>query len=499
MAREADRGSGRVGNGAGISRRGLLGGAAAGAAGIALGGVAGAESRGRRARNAEVVVVGAGLAGLAAARRIAAKGHSVAVLEARDRVGGRTLNHHLGGGKVVEIGGEWVGPTQDRVLKLAKQLGLKTFKTYNKGENVYFRSGAPIERQTYTGAIPPANPASLAELALALQQLDTMALEVPLDRPWKAPRASEWDSQTFETWKLANTTLQETHDLIDLGFEAVWAAEPKEVSLLHALFYIHSAGSFENLINTDNGAQEQRIVGGSQRISIEMAKRLGSRVVLEAPVLEIQRRRGGVEVRTPKGTWAAKRVIVSVPPTLAGRIRYHPPLPAQRDQLTQRLPMGSVIKCMAIYDRPFWRDEGLTGQATSNIGAVRVTFDNSPPGGRPGILLGFMEGHQARLFAPRSVARRRAAVLDDFVRYFGPKARRPRAYIDKSWADDPWTRGCYEGFAPPGVLTEFGEALRAPVGRIHWAGTEVARYWNGYMDGAVDSGYRAADEVLKAL
>ena len=294
MEEERDRIAEGSGEGGGISRRGLLGGAASGAAGIALGSVAGAGARPRATRNAEVVVVGAGLAGLAAARRIAARNHSVAVLEARDRVGGRTLNHRLGGGDVVEVGGEWVGPTQDRVLKLIKQLGLRTFKTYNKGENVYFRSGALIERQTYTGAIPPANPASLAELAVALADLDSMAQEVPLDRPWKAPRAAEWDGQTFQTWKLANTTLQETRDLIDLGFEAVWAAEPKEVSLLHVLFYIHSAGSFENLINTDNGAQEQRVVGGSQRISIEMAKRLGSRVVLEAPVLEIDRRRGGV-------------------------------------------------------------------------------------------------------------------------------------------------------------------------------------------------------------
>ncbi len=482
----------------GISRRGLLGGAASGAAGLALGGGV-ADAAAARSRRVDVVVVGAGLAGLAAARRIAGKGHSVAVLEARDRVGGRTLNHPLGGGKIVEIGGEWVGPTQDRVLALIKELGLKTFKTFNTGDNVYFRSGAPIERQTYTGAIPPANPASLAELAVALQRLDSMALEVPLDRPWKAPRASEWDGQTFETWKLANTTVQETRDLIDLGAEAVWAAEPRDISLLHVLFYIHSAGSFENLINTAGGAQEQRIVGGSQRISIEMAKRLGSRVVLGAPVLEIERRRGVVEALTPKGRWTAKRIIVTVPPTLAGRIRYDPPLPALRDQLTQRVPMGSVIKCMAIYDRPFWRDDGLTGQATSNVGAVRVTFDNSPPSGRPGVLLGFMEGHQARVFAQRSTRRRRAAVLDSFASYFGEKARQPRSYVDKSWADDPWTRGCYEGYTPPGVLLEFGEALRRPVGRIHWAGTETATLWNGYMDGAVQSGYRAADEVLAGL
>jgi monoamine oxidase len=480
-----------------------VGTAAAGAAGYTVSSVAGtAAANAARRHRVDVIVVGAGLAGLSAARRLRRGGKSVVVLEARDRVGGRTLNHHLGHGKVVEIGGQWVGPTQNRVLKLIKELGLKTFKTYIKGENVYYRQENPpaLRRQTYTGTIPPANPASIAELAKALNNLDKMAAKVPLDAPWSADLASEWDGQTFETWKRDNTTIDETRDLIDLGIEAVFAAESRDLSLLHVLFYIHAAGSFENLINTSGGAQDSRIVGGSQKISIELAKRLGDRVVLEAPVRKIRHHGARVEAHTSRGVWQAKRVIVAVPPTLAGRIRYQPHLPAQRDQLTQRVPMGSVIKCMVVYDEPFWRKDGLSGMATSDVGAVKVTFDNSPPSGKPGVMLGFMEGQAARNLTHKSKRFRRDAVIADLERYFGPKARtEARDYFDKSWADDQWTRGCYVGYYPTGVLVGYRDAIWKPVGPIHWAGTETATEWNGYMDGAVQSGERAADEVLAAL
>lgn len=484
----------------GFTRRRLVGGGAAVAAGAALGRVVPASAR--RQRRADVIVVGAGLAGLAAAKEVSDAGHSVTVLEARKRVGGRLLNKSIGDGDgdVVEVGGQWVGPTQDRVLAEIDTLGLETFPTNVTGDNVYYRQSGPIQRQTYTGTIPPANPASLAEVLLVITLIDDMASRLDPNAPWSAPKATEWDSQTFETWKRENVKTQEARDLVDLAVASVFAAEARDISLLQVLFYTRAAGGFNRLIDTQNGAQESRIVGGSQLIALRRAKRLRRSIVLNAPVRRIDHGRGGVKVRTPRGNWRGKRVIVTVPPALAGRIIYRPILPPGRDQLTQRMPMGSVIKCMVVYDEPFWRADGLSGMATSDTGPVKLSFDNTPPDGSPGVLLGFIEGQEARdLFdAPR--AERREGVISSFERYFGAEARTGAGrYIEKSWAKEEWSRGCYVGLPTPGALVGYREAIREPVGPIHWAGTETATVWNGYMDGAIESGQRAAAEVLAEL
>ncbi len=487
-----------------VSRRSLIAGAAVGAAAGALP-AASARAAGSGVRRTEVAIVGAGLAGLTAARELARHGKSVLVVEARDRVGGRTLNHSLGGGHVIEVGGQWIGPTQDRLAALAKQVGVKTFKTYNQGENISWIDGAAT-RYPATAAVPALPDDATQALVNAVVTLDGLAKNVPLDAPWNAPDARALDGQTFETWKLANAPTARGRAVLDVVVEAVWAAEPSDVSLLHVLFYIASAGDSKNpgslarLISTAGGAQESRFVGGSQRVSLELAKRLGARrLVLGAPVRRIFHSGKDVRLVTDRGTVQAKHVIVAVPPTLAGRIDYEPGLPALRDQLTQRVPQGSAIKCQAIYSEPFWRKNGLSGQVVSDQGPIKITFDNSPPGGSPGVMLGFLEGHDARVLGAASAATRRKAVIDCFVRYFGQQAAKPRAYVEQNWSQEVWTRGCYVGYTPPGVLTEFGEALRRPVGRIHWAGSETATVWNGYMDGAVSSGERAAAEVLARL
>jgi monoamine oxidase len=277
--------------------------------------------------------------------------------------------------------------------------------------------------------------------------------------------------------------------------EAVFAAEPRNLSLLHFLFYVHAGGGLTPLVSVIDGAQELRLVGGSQLVAQRMAAELGRRVVLDAPVRRIVDQGDSVLVVGDTQAWRASRVIVTLPPALAARIDYFPALPSARDQLTQRYPMGSVIKCQAIYDRPFWRDRGLTGQVASDTGPVKVTFDNSPPDGSPGVLMGFLEGEEARRPSGRPLAERRAAVLESFARYFGDAAARPRDYVDRDWSSDPWTRGCYAGFLQPGSLTSYGPAIRTPVGRMHWAGAETAEDWNGYIEGAIRSGERAAAEV----
>ena len=449
----------------------------------------------------QVVVVGAGFAGLAAARALVASGHEVLVVEARDRVGGRTLNHAVTAGNatpgtIVEVGGQWVGPTQDRVLALIDELGLATFKTYNDGKLVDFRDA---RRSEYSGRIPPGALIGAAEAQVAIIRLNGMAADVPLDAPWMAPKAVEWDSQTFQTWIDANVISGNGKALLQLAIESVFSAQPRDLSLLHVLFYIHSAGSLDNLINTADGAQDSRIVGGTQRIALAMAAALGERVLLQAPVERIEHGDDGVVVRGAQFSVRAQRAIVAIPPTLAGRIRYAPALDGLRDQLTQRMPMGTVIKVQCVYPTPFWREAGLNGQATSDTGPVKLTFDNSPPDASVGVLMGFIEGEDGRKALRQTRDARMQGTIESFVRYFGEAARQPLDYIEQSWAAEEWTRGCYAGYFPPGVWLDYGPALRAPIGRLHWAGTETATVWNGYLDGAVRSGEHAAQEVAAAL
>src|SRR5215213_3834380 len=445
---------------------------------------------------ADVVVVGAGFAGITAARELQRQGLDVVVLEARDRVGGRVLNEPIGDGKIVEVGGQWVGPGQDRLYALAREVGVETFATHGEGANVIEFKG---ELKRYTGTIPRISAGALADVGQAQAKLDRLARKVDIEAPWRTPGADKLDAQTFWSWMRRNVYTPGGRALIQLGIEAVWAAQPADVSLLHVLFYIASAGNYDLLLDTAGGAQQDRFAGGSQLVAERAAESLGDRLVLGAPVRRIVHRGDTVSVIADGETAWCKRVIVTIPPPLAGRIAYDPPLPGHRDQLTQRMPMGAVVKCMAIYDEPFWRKDGLSGQATSDTGPAKVIFDNSPPDGSPGVLLGFLEGRRAREFTRTSQEERRDAVVGTFARLFGPRAAKPDRYLDKSWAEEEWTRGCYAGYLPTGAWTSYGDAIREPIGRIHWAGTETAVRWMGYMDGAIRSGERVAAEVATAL
>ncbi|MFL6241201.1 MAG: flavin monoamine oxidase family protein [Actinomycetes bacterium] len=494
-----------------MSRRSLFGGAAAAGVAVAAGaGSATAADRPSRAtstrrREADVVVVGAGLAGLAAARDVQRAGKSVVVLEARDRVGGRTLNHPLPGGHVGDIGGTWIGPTQDRIAALATSVGVHAFAQPDDGKQVYYAQGRKMTyRDTGPLGTAPPDPTILADVALVVKLLDKMAKQVPVGRPWESAHADEWDRITLDTWLRENTTNNETLRVAQGALEALVGAEARELSLLFTVAYVARAtngsapGTFERLINTRGGAQAKRFVEGAQEISLRVAAALGDSVVLASPARTISQDANGVVVHSDLARVRAKQAIVAVPPTLAGRIDYTPALPWGRDQLTQRFAQGALIKVGAYYDKPWWREEGLTGAAVSDTGPARITFDVSTADGSVGGLLGFVGGDEARAYAGRSDALL-SAVLDNFATYFGPRALNPIETVVMNWADELWSRGCPTAIGGPGLLSEYGPAISAPIGRIHWAGTETATYWQGYMDGAVRSGERAAAEVLSAL
>jgi monoamine oxidase len=444
----------------------------------------------------DVIVVGAGLAGLTAASRLERAGCAVVMLEARDRVGGRVLNAQLDDGLVIDVGGQFVGPTQRHVLGIAAELGVPTCPIFTAGLTVLEIGG---RRHAYR-RVPRLGPAQLADAGRVIIALERLARRVDVQAPWQAPGADLTDSRTLADWAGRNVRTRLGRFAIDAFSQGVLACEPGEVSLLHVLFYLRSAGGLRQLTETSGAAQQDRFAGGSQLIAIRLAERLGAdRVRLSAPVTRIEQRPSGVTVYATGVVASGRRAVVAVPPALAGRIGYDPPLPGDRDQLTQAAPMGSVIKCLAVYDEPFWRNAGYNGQATSDGSGATVTFDTGPPGGSPGVLLGFVTGARARRLAQADPAARRAEVLGSFGRYFGPAAQRPAEYVEHDWTADEWTRGCYGAHFPPGTWTQFGPALRRPSGLLHWAGTETATEWSGYMDGAVQSGERAADEVLSAL
>ncbi len=446
-----------------------------------------ASSESGFARSADVVVIGAGLAGLSAARSIAQAGHTVAVTEARDRVGGRTWTVQQNG-TFIDVGGQFVGPTQTAIIELAKSLGVQRFKPYTSGKRLFERNGT-ITRYS---ELPPLSNAERKAYDAAREKLVQMSLTVPLDAPWTAPRAQEWDWQTVQSWLDANVKEPEAKRLLRTEIEGMWTVAAGEFSMLMYLFG-SATGPDSELPET------HRFVGGAQQICQLMADQLGNSVILNAPVSRVTQSSSGVTIDSAAGQITAQRVIVAVSPALAGRLEYDPPLPPTRDGLTQRYPNGSVIKCQAIYPTPFWREQGLSGESFNLDLPVTSTFDNGPPQQGPGVLLGFVNVNNARLLATKSPDARRSFVLDSFAKLFGPQAAQPIGYVEGNWSAEQFTRGGYGGVTTPGTWVGFGTAWKSPVNNIYWASSETASRWNGFMDGAVRAGNNAATEVLASL
>lgn len=445
---------------------------------------------------ADVLVVGAGLSGLWAADRLRQAGLTVEVLEARDRVGGRTWSRPLGHDRF-DLGGQWIGPGQPRMYALVEALGLETFRTHDEGQTV-LDLGHRVTR--YSGTIPRLSPLKLLKLQLALSRLERMTAEVDQEHPWETPGAGTLDATTVHAWAERQLGDPDLQGILQSSVRTVFGADLGELSLLHFLAYLRANGGLMRLVETEGGYQQDRIVGGAQQLCERLAERVGlARVHLGEAAQAVSREGNEVVLSTSRATWRARRVIFALPPHLLGKLSFDPALPTLRSQLHQRAPMGATVKCLALYERPFWRAQGLSGSGVGTQGPVAVCFDNTSHEGKQACLLAFVVGRPARGFSERPAELRRRSVLDTFERWFGPEAARPTAYHEVDWAQEPWTGGCPIANLPPGTLGTFGRALRTPVDHLHFAGTETAVTGTGYMEGALEAGARAADEVMTAL
>jgi monoamine oxidase len=444
-------------------------------------------------KTVDVGIIGAGLAGLATARQLEARGLSVAVVEARERVGGRTLTEPVGRG-TFDLGGQWIGPTQRRLHALAQELGLSVFPTFHSGLKL-LDLGRRV--RTYKSTIPALSLLKLLELQRTIGRLDRLSRAIDPAAPWSSPRAAELDGLSLEAWKRRHIRSRDVRAMLDLALRSFLSIEASEISMLHLLAYAGSAGGLLQLIEVEGGAQEGRFVEGAQALSLGLRERIAGDVRLGAPARKIEVAGGGVTIHGEWGSLRCGRVVLALPPHLCDRIAFEPGLSHAREQLQLHSPIGATIKVLIRYRAPFWRDEGRSGESLSTRAPFCFTFDNSSHDGEQAALVAFITGDMARRFGDRPASERQAAVVDALARIFGPAAREVEGIHEKNWGLDPWARGCPAAFLSPGVLHTCGPALRAPQGPIHFAGTETAREWNGYLEGALESAERVCAEVLE--
>ena len=445
----------------------------------------------------DVVVIGAGAAGLSAASRLAKAGRTVTVLEARDRVGGRTWTREIDGA-MLEIGGQWVSPDQEALIQTLDELGLETFERYREGESVYVDHAG--ERQRYTGEIFPAGEQTEAEIERLIGIVDALALEVGAQEPWAHPKAAEYDAISWHAWLRTQSDDERACEIVSIYVaEAMLTKPASSFSLLQALLMAASAGGFAHLVDEDF-ILDRRVVGGMQQVSELLAASLGDAVRLGAAVRRLEHTADGVVAHADGDLVVrARRAIVAVPPNLYTRIDFQPPLPRMRHQMHQHVSLGLVIKVHAVYATPFWREDGLSGTVFAPYSAVHEVYDNTNHGDERGTLVAFISDLHADASFRKGPEAQRAAILEQLAAYFGPQALEPEVFYLSDWGTEEWTRGAYAASFDIGGLSRYGALQRAPHGPLHWACSDIAAEGYQHVDGAIRRGWAAADEVIETL
>jgi putrescine oxidase len=452
----------------------------------------------------DVVVVGAGPSGLTAARALKKAGLTVAVLEARDRVGGRTWTDTVDGA-MLEIGGQWVSPDQTALLALLDELGLETYSRYRDGESVYIGAdGTPVR---YTGESFPVSAATAAEMDKLTGLLDALAAEIGPAEPWAHPKARELDTISFHHWLRQNSADEDACNNIGLFIAGGMLTKPAHAfSALQAVLMAASAGSFTHLTDEDF-ILDKRVIGGMQQVSLLQAAELGADVVLDSPVRTISWEPitdGGngagyrVTAVSERATVNARFVIMAVPPNLYSRVSFNPPLPRRQHQMHQHQSLGLVIKVHAVYGTPFWREDGLSGTGFGAGSLVQEVYDNTNHGDSRGTLVGFISDEKADAVFELSAEDRKRAVLESIAGFLGEKALDPEVYFESDWGSEEWTRGAYASSYDLGGLHRYGKDQHAPVGPIYWCSSDLAAEGYQHVDGAVRMGQFTAARIAAA-
>lgn len=448
----------------------------------------------------DVVIVGAGPSGLTAARELRKAGLSVAVLEARGRVGGRTWSDTIDGAWL-EIGGQWVSPDQTALIGLLGELGLDTYPRYRDGDSVYI---APDGTRTrYTGEMFPVNADTAAEMDALIATLDALAATMDPAKPWDHPQARELDIISFHHWLRSQSGNEEACNNIGLFIAGGMLTKPAHAfSALQAVFMASSAGSFSNLVD-DNFILDKRVVGGMQGVSLAMAAELGDDVILNSPVRTVSWREGGdghlATVVSDAATVTARRVVMAVPPNLYSRVSFDPPLPRRQHQMHQHQSLGLVIKVHAVYETPFWRKDGLSGTGFSASSLVQEVYDNTNFEDARGTLVGFVSDEKADYAFTLSAEQRQREITASLAQFLGEAAREPVVYYESDWGSEEWTRGAYAASYDLGGLHRYGPDQLTPVGPIHWSCSDLAAEGYQHVDGAVRMGQSTAQQLVAGL